>query len=213
MNGTIGIPTGEFARFSSFGQSLLGLDTPPHTKVVWTTGGNIAKNCNRIVQEMEGDWLWLIGDDHVFKPDVLKRLLAREVDLVVPLCSQRVPPYSYGVYRFREDGAGVLIDLSGQTGLVPVDLAGSAGLLVRKPVLDKMEKPYFRLGQYHAETEGEDIDFFIRAGRAGFQLYVDTDTVIGHTAMACAWPQRMPDGAYGTRLEMGADINFTVRFK
>ena len=185
---------------------------PGNTKVVWTSGGNIAKNCNRIIEQMEGDWVWLIGDDHVFHPDTLKRLVAHDVDMVVPLCSQRIPPYSYGLYHFGENGAGELMNLTRQTGLVPVDLSGSAGLLVRSYVFKSLDRPYFRLGQRNAETEGEDFDFLIRAQQAGFRLYVDTDTPIGHTATTCAWPQRLPDGSYGTRLDLDPNLNLTMRF-
>ena len=211
MSGTIGIPTGEFTRFSSFMQSLLALNKPPETYCVWSTGGNIARNCNTIVAQMKGDWVWFIGDDHAFPPDTLERLLAHTVDIVVPLCAQRQPPYSYGVYRMLEDGTTPLIDLTGKTGLVEVDYAGSAGLLVRKGVFDKMEPPYFRMGQFQTDAEGEDIYFCAQARELGFKVYVDTDTQIGHAAVVTAWPQRLEDGSYGTRLDMGNDVKFTLR--
>src|SRR3972149_2898488 len=128
MPGTIGIPTGEFTRFAQFGQSLAALHYPPQTYCVWTTGGNIARNCNRIVAQMRGEWVWFIGDDHAFHPDILTRLLEHQVDVVVPLCAQRTPPYSYGVYDWPdEQGVAPLIPLDHRTGLVPVAVGGWAG--------------------------------------------------------------------------------------
>ena len=211
MGGTIGIPTGEFTRFSLFGQSLLGLQKPPETFCVWATGGNVARNCNTIVTEMQGEWVWFIGDDHAFPPDILMNLLARNVDIVVPICAQRQPPYSYGVYQMLEDGTTPLVDLTGKTGLVSVDYAGSAGMLVRRHVFEKIEPPHFRLGQFRADSEGEDIYFCAQARDAGFTIWVDTDHPMGHSAVVTAWPVRWPDGTYGTKLDLGNGLHFNVR--
>ena len=171
----------------------------------------MARNCNTIVYQMKGDWVWFIGDDHAFPPDTLERLLAHQVDIVVPLCSQRQPPYSYGVYQMREDGTTPLMDLTGRTGLVEVDYAGSAGLLVRTHVFDKMEPPYFRMGQFRTDAEGEDIYFCATARDLGFKVYVDTDTRIGHAAVVTAWPQRLNDGSYGTKLDIGGGIEIMLK--
>ena len=212
MPGTIGIPTGEFTRFAQFGQSLAALHYPPQTYCVWTTGGNIARNFNRIVAQMRDEWVWFIGDDHAFHPDILTRLLEHQVDVVVPLCAQRTPPYSYGVYDWPdEQGVAPLIPLDHRTGLVPVAVCGSAGMLVRRYVFDKLDQPYFRLGTMVADAEGEDIDFCKRVHDAGFHIYVDTDTALGHSTVVTAWPQRTENGTYGTKLDLGNERHFIFR--
>src|SRR6266498_2105759 len=145
--------------------------TPPGSKLLWTKGVDIVGNMNTMVREMRGEWLWILGDDHVMDPDLLQRLLARNVDVVVPLCLKRSPPYDPVVYSHQNElGEYVGADLP-SSGLVEVHAAGSAGMLVSRRVLAELEDPVF-------ESHGglnEDLTFCAKARDAGFRIWCDVD--------------------------------------
>src|SRR5262245_35175940 len=84
--GTIGVMSGELLRFASFGVALSWMQKPAKATMVWKFGNDLVGNANALCREMVGDWLFIMGDDHTFFPDVLMRLLQHDVDIVVPIC-------------------------------------------------------------------------------------------------------------------------------
>jgi hypothetical protein len=150
----------------------------------------VAGNCNTIIRNMAGEWVWIIGDDHVFDPDILMRLLSHEVDVVVPLCFTRRPPYVPVVYSGQNEQGHYIVnhDLP-EHGLVEIHAAGSAGMLVRKHVLDALEDPWFRPSP-DAQGMNEDLYFCEKVREAGFSIFCDVDTPLGHIAVpVIIWPQ------------------------
>ena len=84
--GTVGVISGELSRYSIFSMALLGLLSYSGELVShfdWLIGSNITGNCNDLAKRMQGDWLWLLADDHVFKHDLLERLVLHDVELRV----------------------------------------------------------------------------------------------------------------------------------
>jgi len=66
----------------------------------------------------------------------------------------------------------------------PVDAAGSAGMLIKREVLDEMGDPWFYSTK---DTEGrgvvlnEDVTFCTRARHEhGFTVYASADSTMGH---------------------------------
>ena len=97
---------------------------------------------------MRGDWLWIMGDDHLFDPDILNRLLARELDVVVPLVAKRMPPFEPVIFSRLVDAEGHVYkkyryEQLPTSGLLEVPVAGTAGMLVRRPVLNAVGDPWF----------------------------------------------------------------------
>ena len=108
--GTVGVISGDLSRYSIFSMSLLNLLSYSGELVShfdWLTGSNITGNCNDLAGRMQGDWLWMIGDDHAFLPDLLERLVLHDVDVVAPLCLQRAAPYPHVVYEGEDLDADV----------------------------------------------------------------------------------------------------------
>jgi hypothetical protein len=206
--GTIGVLSGDLARYSSFSQSLLALAYPPETQILWVSGLWIAHAVNKIISNMapESQWVQLLADDHVFEPDMLLKLLDRQVDIVAPLCCLRSQPYAPSL--FQEDAHGFCgytwTELDGKVGLLPVDTMGGPGCVIRRAVLAATGPPWF-VGQA-GEFPQEDLTYFARCRRAGFQPYVDLDVPIGHSLAAAVYPQRMPTGEYNLRFWSQADI-------
>lgn len=102
-------------------------------------------------------------------------------------------------------------DLDNAKGLYPVFAAGGSGLLVRREVFERVPQPWFQMGQFNPEMAGEDVFFSERVRNAGFPIYVDLDTTIGHNNITGATPTRLPNGQWtitlvyesGQQVQMG----------
>ncbi len=214
--GTVGYITAGTARYFQFFDSLEATQVPKGTVLRRALGCNPAKNSNMLVQQMLGDWLWLQGDDHRWQPDLLIRLLSHNVDAVVPLVARWGPPFHPVIYKEFDPKAGktlvytwneiqVLRD-AGQT-LVPVAAAGSAGLLVRRHVLEALVAhhgdPIFRVGGTGPDEIAEDLCMTAAIAALGFDMLCDLTAFMGHTTSATVEPVVLPDG----RLAITADIH------
>lgn len=184
-HGTIVLPTGEQPRFHGFTVSLLKiLDHQPST-LRWNAGPDIAFNCNDAIRRRVGEWVWIIGDDHTFAPNVIERLWEGGFDVVVPLVLQRSHPHRTVLYN--ADGSPCEFDPAIKVPF-PVALAGSAGMLIREHVLTAIGDPWFRIAG--TERQSEDIGFCQAVNRAGFRIYCDPSVAIGHIATVEVWPDR-----------------------
>lgn len=61
--------------------------------------------------------------------------------------------------------------------LAEVDIVGAGFVLIKREVLEKLERPYFKCLTGMAK---EDVYFCIQCKEAGFQVYVDTGLHLGH---------------------------------
>lgn len=194
--GTIGVISSDLARYSDFCLSMAILQKPEDARIVWTKTADVVGNCNQICRNMQGEWLWMMGDDHVFNPDILLRLLAREVDVVVPFVMTRTPPYKPVVmsapHGLDEQGhVEYVVAKLPESGLHEVYAAGSAGMLIRRRVLEAIGDPWFETGPAGLN---EDFTFCAKAREAGFKLYCDVDVQMGHLATHTIWPEHRDGG-------------------
>lgn len=186
--GTIVVLTGETARYTQFAMSVQGLGFQHQNGSVirWILGNDVAESRNRACAEMHGDWIWFVDDDHTFAADVLRKLLARKVDLVTALCLRRQQPF-LPIPCVDDD----FMDLAryGPDELVAVDHAGTSGMLIRRAVVEALEPPWFELSH---EPDGrpvsEDVFFCRKARAAGFDVHVDMGARLGHLTTAAVWP-------------------------
>jgi hypothetical protein len=204
--GTVGVVSGDTVRYPDFCQSLVILGKPEGTRLIWSKSHDVTGNCNVICRKFLGDWVWLIGDDHVFDPDILIRLLEHDVDVVVPLCLKRTPPYDPVVYdRQNMQSEYVGAELPG-SGLYQVYAAGQAGMLIRRHVLDAIQDPWF-------ETKGgpnEDLMFCAKVRDAGFKIWCDVDARLGHIATHTVWPAWREDGWHAD-IDLGSNVRMPIR--
>ena len=181
--GTIGIVCDHTARYTDFYISLQGVKSPPGSRVDWSRGGDVVQNCNLAVEKMGGEWIWIMGDDHAFEEDALMRLLDREVDIVVPICVRKNPPFDPVVYNKLTETGYKTINLTdyGPDDLIEIEAAGSAGMLIRKHVLDALESPCFARAEIQPGlTVTEDLYFCYKARQAGFKIHCDLNVALGH---------------------------------
>ena len=200
--GTVGVVVGSLARYRAVFTSLEKLRVPAGTNLWFAEGVEIARNCNTLVDEMTGEWLWIMGDDHRFGPDVLLRLLDRQVDIVVPLVCRRHPPFESVLYKAMV-GDGMpnekyrLSELP-PGGLIEVDAAGSAGMLVRQHVFGSLPRPWFRW----QPSTSEDVGFCVEARKAGFKVHADLDQTMTHIT-PCELEPVLKDGKWAISADIG----------
>ncbi len=198
--GLIGVIAQETGRYSFFAKSLSEMPLPNGWEVKWRLGWNIGQSTDALIEEMlerGKDWFWLMGDDHVWSPNLLEKLLAHDVDIVVPLCLMRNPPYRPVIWSSadsEDEMNRVDLDNHPDGGLIEVALAGGAGMLVKRHVFEALEQPWFEAGRGATVKVGEDYNFCDKAREAGFKVYCDLDAHLGHCSTTVVWPVREYDG-------------------
>jgi hypothetical protein len=205
VNGIIGVSGGDLARYAVFYDSLLGLKKPPGTGLVPVHGASPAENRNIIAEQamrLGAPWILYLDDDQVIAPDTLLQLIRADKDVVSGLYVSREAPFIPHVYdRVDERGACFPRLLERHDGGLHQVLATGAGcLLVKTKVFTKLEKPWWRIGQIYADKWGDDLDFCHRVRAAGFEIWADLSTLVGHQMTGTLWPQRKEDGTWVTTL-------------
>jgi len=215
--GTVAVATSDLARYAAFSLCLNNLARPMGSKLDWITGASVAENFNNAISRMSGDWIWIMGDDHIFAPDTLLRLLQfmyhNNYDMVVPLCAYRKPPFSTVMFQGDvPDKQGFYIPTNWVD--LPIDApayrpwaVGSAGLLIRKRVIQAMKYPWFEVGQERSDALCEDIHFCRKARALGFDLIASLEIKIGHIAQCVVWPQLKND-KWGVEFDFGNNVKF-----
>src|SRR4030095_6859268 len=191
---------------------MISLQAPEGSRPLIDPGVNITSQCNAFVQAARTEnfeWLWLIGDDHLFNPMIIHNLLAHNVDVVVPNVVQRSAPFNPVVYDGIKPENGhhsIAFDLP-ETGLHKVFAAGSAGMLVKRHVLDALpEMPFQRSG----ELQNEDLTFCAEIRDAGFDIWCDVDEKMAHIGTMIVWPEWSEQYGWGATLDIGPPHNGAV---
>lgn len=212
--GIVGISAGELARYTEFTAMFAGLYVPVGTQVIIAAGYDTAYNSNDIIRGTlekfpEAQWIQIWDDDHSCAPDTLLRLLDRQVDVIVPLYTQRQPPGFPCIFKEENaDGSFTIFrweDLEGFSGILPVVSAGKGGVLIRRPVVEKLaglderDKPewFERQGK-----TGEDHLFYKKAREAGFGVYVDLDVWLDHLTSVKFRPHRDSQGHWCAQVDL-----------
>jgi hypothetical protein len=201
--GSVIVPCQETARYHRFTISLCELVEPEGTQHVFGIGTSIVDNLNSAIRQLrpQDEWIWIIGDDHVFEPRTLIRLLERDADVIAPICTGRAPPF--GLMHFAETLSNTEYRRRIQIEELPddgepfeVEVTGSL-TLIKREVLEAVGDPWFRTS---AETYNEEFDFCDRVREVGFKVMVDPSVAVGHIGQVISYPQRR-DGVWGLVLD------------
>ena len=226
--GAICVVSGDRTAYPQFTACVATLVPTEETKLIWETasGGALAVVRNNVIQAAldffngRPGWTLLVDDDHVFKNDMLLRLLRHDKDLMMPTVMMRKPPHrlvGFPLFDVPRDATDdELVDLArgddeplviaaGQRGLLEIGSGGTGCLVVSTEVYEAMGEPWFEFGRFGPEQGGEDTWFFLKARRLGFSLYMDLDTPIGHLTTANVWPERDEKGQITARIITGVD--------
>jgi hypothetical protein len=205
----IAIPTLEYARRADFYDYVDMIDKDIPDTVVGITrahGQSPARNRNTMIElALKNDFthMLFLDDDVVVRPDILKKLLAHDVDIVTGLYLMRSHPhlpilfdesYTNGACRFA-------ILNPGKKGLIEVKNTGLGAALIKTEVFKRMadDKPWVRLGQCEKDHWCDDIDFFNRARDLyGYKIWCDLECPVGHMLSATIFPLRKENGTWVT---------------
>jgi len=213
--GTIVLPTAEIGRYTMFMVSMASTRQPLNTNLSIRASASVTENINDVIRCLrdEDEWIWIIGDDHVWEPDCLIRLLKildenPEVDIIVPLVSKRNPPWHLVIFHsagLHDDGMAAWQPYGWEeipeNGIFEVDAAGSAGMLIKRKVIDGMGDPWF-------ESSGgvilnEDVTFCSKAKELEFSIYATADVTMGHLGIFNVRPFYR-DGRWGAMTEFSS---------
>ena len=203
--GTVGLVSQTLARYTDFWLAFQSLVRPASTKFSFQQGMDVTGGWNRIIDTVAGDWLWIMGDDHTFAPDILVNLIAHDVDVVVPLVLKKDAPFDPVVYEGEEgvdEATGLTMHRVARlphTGLHEIYAAGSAGMLIRRHVIDALERPLFRTSH---GVQNEDLLLCKAVREAGFKIYCDVEQKMGHIGIHTAYPMWTGD-MWGSILDLG----------
>jgi FkbM family methyltransferase len=153
--------------------------------------------------ELAYDYMLWIDSDIVFRFEDFQALLAHKVDLAAGLYLMADGARFSAVERmdeelFRKEGQFEFLTpekLEGKTGLIPVDYCGFGFVLARRGVFERVEYPWFRpifvdLPGGMREFTSEDVGFCLEAKRAGLQMNIDPNVVVGHEKAVVLTPKR-----------------------
>lgn len=203
--GTIALPCGEMGRFSAFSYSLANLVYPTGTQISMMQGLSVPRSLNTILRELneQSEWVWFMGDDHVFDPWTLIRLLDRDVDVVVPFCIRRRPPFGPVLFKARSENGEYepfSYDELPEKGLVEVFAAGDAGMLVKRRVIDAIGDPWFENAP--GDVVNFDLEWSRKIREAGFAIHADVETLLGHVGLFTVTPH-LQNGEWGILFDLG----------
>jgi hypothetical protein len=213
--GTIALPTSEIGRFAMFTVSLAGTRQPDNTHLSVMASASVVENLNQIMRQLRpvDQWVWILGDDHVWEGDCLTRMLQAmddhpEIDVLVPLVTKRNPPWHLVVFKEAgqyDDGLPrwqpYTWEEIPETGVFEVDAAGSAGMLIRREVLEEIGDPWFE--STGGVVLNEDVNFCMTARDAGFRVFATADVTMGHLGIFNVRPMRR-NGRWGALTEFSS---------
>lgn len=132
------------------------------------------------------DTLVMTDIDHDHAPELIERLVARDVPVVVPLMFRRSAPYEACAFRRGEDGK--LHHLASfEPGLYRMDAVGAGAIAIQRRVFEQigLDEWYWQY-RYDASmySPSEDLYFSGLCERKGIAMYVDTTIESPHMALS-----------------------------
>lgn len=160
----------------------------------------------RYALELDCDYLLMIDDDMIVPVDLFERLYKHDVDIVAPLAFQRRKPYYPVIYKTKTGWdeskrqsyfSNEIVKNYPKDTLFNCDAVGFGAVLIKRWVLERMQKPMFM----STSPTGEDILFCYNAReQVGAKVYVDTGTKIAHLGS----PQIITEETFEDTNGMGA---------
>ena len=211
MPGTIIVPVrDDLARYNQFSFSLAAMAKPDGTRLVVTTGINVVQALNDAIErDFGGEWLLLLGVDHIMPPLLVPMLLQHNVDIVGCVSYTRRAPFHWCVFKEAGDedegtGGWVLYgdDDLPPHGLVEVGALGSAGLLIRKNVIDRLlDHRGYVFSNTSSRAINEDLEFAGVAKELGFVTHCDMSIRLGHLGTMFTAAHHDPEQGWGVTIE------------
>jgi GT2 family glycosyltransferase len=158
-------------------------------------GVYVSDGRNRLVRaflDSGRDWLYMCDTDTVFAPNVIERLTSfgkQAISGLMYVNGQSPFPMMYRRIADTATAFGMFQSIADWPfgECIQVDAVGAGALLVHRDVYLEIEKRFpnpasqwFQCMPMGNIMIGEDITFCMRLADAGFSLFVDTATRVGH---------------------------------
>ena len=160
--------------------------------------------------------LFMADADMLYPPHTLKQLVRDDKDIVAGLaCSRHPDPkvreatgkvYYPNTFSMKADGDNYIFHSVTQMpphGLHQCGRVSMGGILIKREVLEQMPPPWFDEGERQRMSSGkitrvgEDIYFFAKAAKCGFEVWCDTTLPYGHLIEAAVYPAQTVEGVPG----------------
>lgn len=193
----IAVPTNKYIEVETF-KSIYDLEIPNGYEVdfQYFYGYRIDQIRNLIADWVinKYDYLFAVDSDISFPPDTLKRLLRFDNDMVTGVYIQRIPgTHNLELYG-GPDGRCERLTLetlgNDVSGMVEINGCGFGCVLIKKKVFQAISAPHFEyhVALDHNQTLSEDVDFCIKAKKAGFRIFADITVICNHHGAAIYRP-------------------------
>lgn len=205
--GMVLVPTGEISRYTKFHAHLSDLEVPIGSVTCWKSSPLVKKNIDAGFMDFRNNpvlqWVWIIGDDNTFLPDIVLKLLAREKPCVVPLCFNRIPPIGTTLCRQDSGKPTVLTAEAGLYKLSPTETCGDAGMLISRAAVEASGPPW-QDEPYCGTWNVEDQRFVRKLQEREIEVYYDFDNALGHITPVELVPYKGPtSGQWRVLLKSG----------
>jgi len=173
-------------------KALIALQASIGSVALITQASTIAAKRNLAVEgllkhNLAATHLFFLDSDIVPPPDTITRLLTADKAIVGGLYAQRKPPSRLMAGWFSTpEGEQVDKRVSAHTGLKKVHWVGGGALLIAREVCEGLPAPWF--AEDIAGKEAEEIFFQRKARDAGFEVWVDTNCIVGHLGITAITP-------------------------
>ena len=155
--------------------------------------------------QLDYDYIMWIDSDMVFDPKQFLELLKSPHDITAGLYSLESGRHfatveKYDMDYFKQNGMFKFLsyedykmykeaDPSGNNRYLQVDYTGMGWMLIKKGVIEDMKYPWFyrqpvsyrdASGNTICDMVSEDVAFCLNAKATGYDVYVDTNIIVGH---------------------------------
>jgi hypothetical protein len=141
------------------------------------------------LEHPEFSHLMWIDDDMVWEPSAIEKLVNYNVPVVSALVTLKSPPFRVTLIEFAMDESGMLDSFEISMGRYPLDkpfeipnsCIGTAFMLIKREVIEKMEPPYFTgFVNKRGVLKGTDLYFGARINRYGYKFLYDPTIRVYH---------------------------------
>lgn len=142
--------------------------------------------------QVKYDYLMWLDSDVISTPELFVKLLSWKKDIVSGLYKMQggaayATVENWDEEFFKTHGYFKFLtpqDIEGKKELIEVNYTGMGFMLVKYGVFESLAYPWFkpiekRIGKM-VDFTMEDVSFCLRAKEAGFSIYVDPTTIVGH---------------------------------
>ncbi len=168
----------------------------PNAKTLTVTGYPIdeARNqCALTAMDKNFDYLFFLDQDVIAPPDVIRRLLSHQVDVVGGIYRQKMAQNDWCVFMANKNSHGqdVKTTVAPTGDLIRVDYLATGCLLIHRRVFQVLPYPWFRWTLNPLTNVGKSEDFYFTdlCRKSGIDVYADTSIKCSHIC-SCVLTER-----------------------